>query len=368
MQNPPFRSDISYSIQNEDYRTELAVLQHCPPHPARRILMVASSGENALSLLTDSSIGHVDAVDLNPAQIHLCELRRTALAQLTRDDQLRLLGSDPVMIGLTGAADRLALWDDISSALPPATRAFWEARRDHELAFGVQHVGRNDLCMHDIQDALTRAGFAPMQRPLSAHDLGAWQAVYQSLMTAPYIRDLFGLPSEALAARIAGIAGYLATCHFRALQQPNPQHNPFVTTVFANCYATAAGEGGLPAYLQIEGQAVLRDLGYVDRLHLRQGNIIEHMTALAQSGGRFDLISISNIADWMTEEQFGALTRMARDCLTPGGAFLARTATGHSMIQDSMERYLATDTALNQVLADVERGPWFRVIAAGFCR
>ncbi len=92
--NPPFRSVLSYSVQNEDYATELAVLRQCDRGAPQRVLLIASSGENALSLLTHESVAEVCAVDINPAQVQLCELRRTASEQLTRDEQLRLLCAD----------------------------------------------------------------------------------------------------------------------------------------------------------------------------------------------------------------------------------------------------------------------------------
>jgi S-adenosylmethionine:diacylglycerol 3-amino-3-carboxypropyl transferase len=366
MENPPFRSPISYSVQNEDYRTELAVLQRLSHAPPYRVLLVASSGENALSLLVNETVASVDAIDLNPAQLHLCELRRTALEHLTRDEQLRLLGADPAAVGSTGASERLALYAAIRTALPDAAQAFWDTRRDLDLAFGVQHVGRNDVCMHDIQAGVQTAGFAPLQRPLQDHELDAWKRVYTSLMTADYILDLFGLPSAALAAQIASIAGYLGACHFRALQQPHPERNPFLTTVFANRYAVAAGEEGLPDYLQQQGQEVLRRRDLRACLRFHQGNLVEQLPVLSQAYGSFDLISISNIADWMSEEQFGATVQRVRIYLTLGGALLARTATGRSMIREVTAAYLASDPGFNQELEPVERGPWFRTIAVGF--
>ncbi len=363
--NPPFASAIFYSVQNEDYQTELAVVRHMG-RAAARVLVIASSGENALSLLTQDTVAEVWAVDTNPAQVHLCELRRVAAEYLTRDEQLRLLGADPATVGSAGAPERLELFQRIHAYLPESAQAFWEACRDHDIAFGIQHVGRNDVLMHDIQDHLQASGFAPLRRALADGDLPAWQAVYTGLMTPAYIRDLFGLPSEGLAARIAGIAGYLGECHFRALQQSYADRNPFVTTVFANSYATAAGEAGLPLYLQAQGQAALRRLGVRDRLHLAAGNVLEQMPALARDQGAFDLISISNIADWMTNEQFGAAVVQARGCLTPGGALLARTGTGSPMIIEEMGREMHVDAGLNAQLPHIERGPWFRTLAVGF--
>jgi len=364
--NPPFRSAIYYAVQNEDYRTELAVLERIRTGSPQRVLMIASSGENALSLLTQDGVESVVAVDINPAQVQLCELRRTAMEHLTRDEQLRVLGADPATVGAAGAAARLALYERLRPQIPEAVRAFWDERRAGEIAFGVHHAGRNDVGMHDIQDRLRAAGFAPLDRPLRDEDLPAWKAVYTGLWTPAYIQDLFGLPSEALAARISAIAARLGECHFAALRKPDATGNPFVTTAFANAYASAAGEEGLPLYLQERGQVALRRLGTRGRLHLVAGNLVEQMAALAERHGPFDLISISNIADWMDDAQFGAVAQRARACLRPGGALLARTATGSAMIVEVTRRHFRVDETFDARLADAERGPWFRTLAAGF--
>jgi S-adenosylmethionine:diacylglycerol 3-amino-3-carboxypropyl transferase len=163
MDAPPFKSDIFYSVQNEDYQTELAVLRRIDHAAPLSVLMIAFSGENVLSVLTDDRVGCVDAVDMNPAQLHLCELRRTALHQLGRDEQIRLLGADPSRNRAGDETMRLALYDRIRPWLPEEARTFWDARREGDLAFGVHHVGRNDVGMHDMQERLRTAGFTPLQ-------------------------------------------------------------------------------------------------------------------------------------------------------------------------------------------------------------
>ena len=100
------RSALAYSAQNEDYRTELALIDRLAQPHGLRVLMVCSSGENALSLLTRVGIASVTAVDTNPAQVQLCELRRAAAAVLSRDEQLALLGADPSNLGPAGADAR----------------------------------------------------------------------------------------------------------------------------------------------------------------------------------------------------------------------------------------------------------------------
>ncbi len=348
--NPPFRSAIFYAVQNEDYLTELTVLRRIFTGTPLRVLLVASSGENALSLLSQDFVAEVCAVDLNPAQLHLCELRMRGVDRLSRDEQLALFGADPTTVGPPGAAQRMALYEHLRPVLSAPARAFWDERREQEIAFGLQHVGRNEVCMHDLQDALGAADFAPLQRPVRDEELPAWQAVYSELMTPAYIRDIFGLPSEALAAKIAGIAAHLGESHFRSLQEAGADRNPFVTTVFANAYARAAGEHGYPLYLQHTGQAALRRLGIPARLDLIQGNVLEQMPLLAATQP-FDLISLSNIADWMTEAQFVAAIDLALRCLKRGGAVLARTAAPSSMIVNVIRRQMAFDPQFNEQLS-----------------
>jgi S-adenosylmethionine:diacylglycerol 3-amino-3-carboxypropyl transferase len=124
----------------------------------------------------------------------------------------------------------------------------------------------------------------------------------------------------------------------------------------------------LPLYLQASGQAALLRLGISQRLHLETGNLLTAAPGLAAQVGGFDLISLSNIADWMDDAQFDAVVRDLKACLTAGGALLARTATGSSMIIDVIRRHLAVDDAFLSALPAIERGPWFRILAAGLRR
>ena len=80
--------------------------------------------------------------------------------------------------------------------------------------------------MHDVQDRLRAADFKPLQQALRDVDLPVWRAVYTDLMTPAYMRELFGLPSEALAARIAGIAGSLGSTISGRFSSRTPSATP----------------------------------------------------------------------------------------------------------------------------------------------
>jgi S-adenosylmethionine:diacylglycerol 3-amino-3-carboxypropyl transferase len=102
------------------------------------------------------------------------------------------------------------------------------------------------------------------------------------------------------------------------------------------------------------------------RLQLHHGNILEKRATLGAAHGPYDLLSLSNIADWMNEAQLTAMLGQAKAALVPGGSVLVRTANSSSSLLTVMAQQLQTDAALNAALPQIERGPWFRTIAAGF--
>lgn len=367
MPTPSFVSDLFYSVQNEDVDSERAIVRLLG-RSQQRVLMIASAGENVLGLLCQPEVGFVDAVDLSLAQVELCALRAAAAGQLSRDEQLALFGSDPARAGQAGAAERLALYDRLGPALTPATRAFWDTRREPEIAFGLQHVGRNDCLMQDLVAALAQAGIAPLRDDPNAIDAAAWVSVYRRTLTPAHLQQRFGFPNPAIAERLAALAPDLAAQHLWALRQPNAAHNPYVTSVFSGGYADAAGEAGLPLYLQQAGQDALRELGIAGRLGLHQGNLLALMPQLSSQGGGYDLISLSNIADWMDEPQVRTLVEAASACLRPGGALLIRAANPAAPIRPVVAAAMDIDPALDAALPGIERGPWFRTLAAGFRR
>ncbi|MBK8136845.1 MAG: DUF3419 family protein [Chloroflexi bacterium] len=156
-----FVSPLFYSVQNEDYATELALLARQDPTTPKRVLMIASSGENILSVLTDPSVAELHAVDVNPAQLHLCDLRRAALMSLSRDEHLQLFASDAAPYA-NGGERRIALYQRTRAALADDARDFWDSRRDQEIAFGIHFVGRNDVLMRDLVLRLRNVGFSPL--------------------------------------------------------------------------------------------------------------------------------------------------------------------------------------------------------------
>ena len=86
------------------------------------------------------------------------------------------------------------------------------------------------------------------------------------------------------------------------------------------------------------------------------------------AAGEFPQPAEQAIRRTLGDEQMNAMVESAKANLSDGGALLIRTATGRTTLVEAMRPYLQVDDAFNAELAQVERGPWFRVTAAGFKR
>ena len=124
----PYGGRLMFTQSWEDPDCDVAALR---PQRGDTILALTSGGDNVFGfLLTDPR--QVIAVDVNPAQTCLLELKQAAFRRLTHGDMLVLLG--------VRAGDRHVSFSRLRDDLSPAARAFWDARR-HWLAKGLLTQG-----------------------------------------------------------------------------------------------------------------------------------------------------------------------------------------------------------------------------------
>ncbi|MCP4660412.1 MAG: DUF3419 family protein [bacterium] len=120
---------IRYANCWEDADVLCAALR---PAPGKRILSVASGGDNSFALLAAGA--EVVAADLSRAQLALVELKVAAIRQLEYEEALAFLGLRP-------SAERLATLAALQGELTPEARAYWQAR-PQLVAGGVVHQGK----------------------------------------------------------------------------------------------------------------------------------------------------------------------------------------------------------------------------------
>jgi len=124
------RAELRYSTVWEDDRVLVNGLR---PGPGDSVLSIASAGDNVFALLL-AEPRRVLAVDMNPAQIALVQLKLAALAVLEHREFLGLLG-------LSRDADSVALYERVRPGLPVEAQSFWDAN-ESILRGGIAGSGR----------------------------------------------------------------------------------------------------------------------------------------------------------------------------------------------------------------------------------
>ncbi len=100
----------------------------------RRVVSIASAGDNALALLTLDP-AEVIAIDLSPAQLECLRLRIGAYRALAHPEFLELMGSRP-------SVRRRHLLHRAIADLPAPSRAFWTSLAPEVEAHGAGGVGK----------------------------------------------------------------------------------------------------------------------------------------------------------------------------------------------------------------------------------
>jgi S-adenosylmethionine-diacylglycerol 3-amino-3-carboxypropyl transferase len=351
---PP--SELAFSQVREDPHIELQVIKKLAQqgHPLR-ILLIASGGCGALSLLANPYVEEIEAVDLNPAQLHLVELRRQALLHLSLDEQLQLIGADIT----TAETERLRLYKKLQMKLPEATQVFWDERQE-QIAFGLNRVGRFEQLFRELTASFAAIGLEPLQSPNIAIEHPQWRSIFETVFERDKLAKTFG-EAAVNYSMDRSFGEHFADVFAKALQRFS-SNNYFLTQVWGDRYST--GVDGIPIYLQPSVQTAIRSLG-TERLRLHQGAFAEKMPELAELD-KFDLIQFSNISDWMPLESLHQMLKTAVACLKPGGALIGRRLNGDHNLAAIMAEHLAVDELWSQDLQETDRSFFYREVVVGF--
>jgi S-adenosylmethionine-diacylglycerol 3-amino-3-carboxypropyl transferase len=120
---------IRYANVWEDAGVLVAALR---PAPGKRMLSIASAGDNAFALLAAGA--EVVAADLSPAQLSLVELKRAAVRRLGYREALAFLG-------VYASPDRRPVYEQLERDLSEGAREFWRGHLE-AVADGVIHHGK----------------------------------------------------------------------------------------------------------------------------------------------------------------------------------------------------------------------------------
>jgi S-adenosylmethionine-diacylglycerol 3-amino-3-carboxypropyl transferase len=309
-------SRIRYAQVWEDADVLLAALD---VQPADTVVSIASAGDNALALL-GAGADRVVALDLNPAQLACLELRVAAYRELSHPELLALIGSRP-----GGVEERGELYRRCRGRLARAAREFWDGQPE-SVAGGIGGAGKFENYFRVFRSrvlplvhgrgrvaALLRGGSPEVRERFYREqwDTRRWRWLFKvffsRFMMGRLGRDpaFFKYVEGSVAERILG-----RTRH--ALTALDPAENPYLHWILTGTHGEA-----LPWALRVENFEKIR--ARLDRIEWHEMTLESYLERERGAARRVVKFNLSDIFEYMSQENTAALLARLADSSAPGG-------------------------------------------------
>jgi S-adenosylmethionine-diacylglycerol 3-amino-3-carboxypropyl transferase len=299
----------------EDANTTLQALG---PAVTGTVLCVASGGDTPLALL-GAGAREVIAVDINPAQVAVAELKARSVELLDLPSlEILWLGNDP--------AARLAIYKSLEERLSPASHQVlgrWLNQADARPLIeqgGMQGVGTELREREPVLAALLPDWFQTedlaAQREYHDRHLQPLAGIIAALRQARAER-WFGAGGNESDASVAREMQDRFKRRFRHLVEHIPvAENPYAAHLLLGAYLPDAR----PGYLTAAGHARLMQAA--GKISFVVGDLIEVAASLPLKS--LDAADLSNVADLLPEDEMARLFSALASVLRPGGRVVHR--------------------------------------------
>jgi S-adenosylmethionine-diacylglycerol 3-amino-3-carboxypropyl transferase len=356
---PPFL--YNFGLSQEDERSEARALGL----PGGRIFSVASAGDMALSLVALGA-ERVVAVDLDPAQLHLCRLKVAAVRQLEREEAVAFLG-----FTAASKSERRAWLERALRGLEPASRAFWQEHGARVLTHGAIWAGRYERFVGRLTRVVGPLFGGRVRDLVAASSLAEQADVFSRRIDGPFLRGLFrlvfhpavfsrrGMDPQSLAHRVERLPlGEQYFRQFRTLCTATPaKDNPWLQLHTLGRVTSAAVA---PTWLSEAGFTTLQ--GRLDRLALVQADLMDFLAR--EPDGAFDGFHLSNVPDWLPQGAFESLMRLIAAKAARPARLVWRYIHVDRQLPNDLQATIQIDRALGRSLSERDRFPFYSIVTA----
>lgn len=286
--------------------------------PEDDVVSIASGGDNTFALLLKGPRS-VTAVDRNPVQLHLVELKIRSIELLSHEEFAGFVGARPTR-------DRWKIYHDLRSSLSEAARDYWDWNRE-AVAGGIIHCGKFERYFGIFRRRVLPLihGRETVQRLLALSSIGEQREFYERTWDNRRWRMLFHVffgkfllghlgrdPSYFRYVTLDKVAGTLLRRARHALTEIAIRNNHFIEYILTGTYSRPETA---PPWLQPGNFAELKK--HVGRLKLVCSGLTEYLSSLAAgSASRFNL---SDIFESMSEPEVEAALQEVCRVSTQGG-------------------------------------------------
>lgn len=290
------RAEFSYVRYANCWEDTEILYDALAPDKGKRILSIASAGDNSLALLAHGA--EVVAVDLNPTQLACVELRCHLIRNLDYQDCLAFMGIRP-------ADNRLQIYDRLKNDLSSRARDFFD-QHSEIIEHGFIHSGKFEKYFHlfrkilltfihsqkNIDDLLKER--SKVERIEFYEHVWAnrrWHWMFQ-IFFSKFFMGRMGRDPEFFRYVEVPVADNILKRARYALTELETHQNPYLEYVMTGNFVHC-----LPYYLQEDIFNKIRQ--NLDKLTLYQGTIQD--AAVEYGLKKFDGFNLSDIFEYLDE-------------------------------------------------------------------
>ncbi len=316
---------LAFAQVREDPRLDLELARLLPADAM--IVMIASGGETIIPLARMRH-GCVYAVDMNPAQIALAQLKLHLSGKVAPDTLCQILGHEP-MQPIERQNELRRFLDDLH--LPEAVFGPLDFVSEH----GPDHAGRYERC------------FAVLQKEIACGS--PREAALAKVMSLQNLTALFG-PEAAQNPR-QPFHMHFAQRSELAFARQDAATNPFLCQMYTGQFAPGHRYDWL-----------MKDSKPQTKVIWHHGRMVDVLNCLPTASA--DLVHLSNILDWLSPSQATQTLEAAARVMKPDGKLIVRQLNS-SLDFDSLTEAIRWDHALGAQMVQRDRSFFYPQIFVG---
>jgi len=352
----------NFGISQDDAESERMALDL---HKGDRLVCLASAGEVPLNLLSSTDL-RIDAVDISLPQLHLSRLKLIAAIHLEPLEAARLIGYMPGT-----KEERLHWFSHLIDYLDEAEKVFWNT---HPVVFekGPVHLGRFERYLAKFSWlALQIIGRKKMMKLFEFDDVNLQRNYFDEQLETRRLKLIFnavfhpkiykkrGMDEQGLThSGERNIAAFFFG-RFRDFCTSTPaRFNYLLQFTF---YNRVLFNEALPEYLLEKGNMGLRRK--VDQVSYYNESVNERILKAPQ--GHYNKFALSNVGDWMTQDEMADLFRIiARQSAGQARLLLRYIHLAHAVPVD-LRNIFSLNKEMGNNLEAKDRYPFYSLAPMG---
>lgn len=316
-------NDVQFAVVREDPMVEAELVRLTQ---ASNVLLIASGGCTALTLQALFPDLQITLVDFNPAQLERVREKMSALRDVdtaTRDRRFNIGTSDPEGLNQNGNFESLF-------------------RGLREFIFDLVADAADIRALFEEEGQLAKVSEILFSSKY-------WSVAFDLYFSDSLLNAMFG-PDATQHAETGSYPRYFQTLFEKGLTALNAFDNYFLHHVFLGYYLQRPAS--LPYYL----------LSPPTDYHFE---MIEGTLAQVPELQRFDLISLSNIMDWMPLAEIAVLIKHLQNEMKSGASLLYRQLNNRTDLSMDFGDAFEFNTALGVRFQEAERSLFYSSVHVG---